>query len=276
MICEMQIRNYSPRTISLYVSTLAGFSRFYKTSPDNLSTQQLKDYLQHRIQQDKVSVGTINQTIGAWRLLQVDVLKRDWENFKVKRPKKEKKLPMVLSRKEALNLINALSNLKHRTILTLAYTTGLRRGEVLNLKPEHIDADRNQIRVADGKGHKQRMVPVSNSVLALLREYYKKYRPEIYLFEGWKSGNQYAPTSFAKIVKRAALKASIKKTVSPHILRHSFASHMLEQGLNLKKLQLIMGHSTMKTTSIYLHVTNTDTAIIPDLSVSESKNELKW
>jgi site-specific recombinase XerD len=276
MICEMQIRNYSPRTISLYVSMLAGLSRFYNTSPDKLSTQQLKDYLQHRIQHDKVSVGTINQAIGAWRLLQIDILKRDWEDFKIKRPKKEKKLPMVLSRNEALNLINALSNLKHRTILTLTYTTGLRRSEILNLKPEHIDADRNQIRVVDGKGHKQRMVPISNSVLTLLREYYKKYRPEIYLFEGWESGVQYAPTSFARIVKRAALKANIKKTVSPHILRHSFASHMLEYGLNLKKLQLIMGHSTLKTTSIYLHVTNTDTAIIPDLSVTESKSALKW
>lgn len=276
MICEMQIRNYSQRTIQCYVSMLAGLSRFYNTSPDLLSTQQLKDYLQHRIQHDKVSVGTINQAIGAWRLLQIDVLKRDWEDFKIKRPKKEKKLPMVLSRNEALSLINALSNLKHKSILTLAYTTGLRRGEVLNLKPEHIDADRNQIRVVDGKGHKQRMVPVSNSVLGLLREYYKEYRPRTYLFEGWKSGAQYAPTSFARIVKRAALKAGIKKTVSPHVLRHSFASHMLEQGLNLKKLQLIMGHSTMKTTSIYLHVTNTDTAIIPDLSVLESKSELKW
>jgi site-specific recombinase XerD len=269
MICEMQIRNYSPRTIKTYVSLLAGLSRFYNATPESLSIQQFKDYLQYRLQEEKVSVSTINQSIGAWRILQIDILKREWEDFKVKRPKKDKKLPLILSRKEALDLINALPNLKHRSILTLSYTTGLRRSEVLNLKPQHIDSSRNQIRIFDGKGHKQRMVPVSDPVLTLLRDYYKKYRPETYLFEGWKPGNQYAATSFAKIVKKAAIKAGIKKTVSPHILRHSFASHMLEKGLNLKKLQMILGHSTMQTTSIYLHVISTDMAIIPDLSASE-------
>ena len=272
----MEIRNYSPRTIKTYVSMIAGLSRFYKTSPDNLSTQQLKDYLHYRIQQEHVSHSTINQCIGAWRLLQVDILKRDWEEFKIKRPKTEKKLPVVLSRQEALRLINAPSNLKHIAILTLTYATGLRRGEVLNLKSEHIDADRNQILVVAGKGGKQRMVPISNSVLELLRAYYKKYRPEKYLFEGMKSGNSYSETSFEKIVKMATRKAGIKKRVSPHTLRHSFASHMLEKGLNLKKLQLMMGHSTMQTTAIYLHVTNTDTSIIPDLAISESNKELQW
>lgn len=255
---------------------IAGLARFYKTSPDNISTQQLKDYLHYRIQQEHVSPSTINQCIGAWRLLQVDILKRNWEEFRVKRPKTEKKLPVVLSRQEALKLINVLSNLKHRTILTLTYATGLRRGEVLNLKPEHIDADRNQILVVAGKGHKQRMVPISNSVLDLLRVYYRKYRPEKYLFEGMESGNSYSATSFEKIVKMATGKAGIKKSVSPHTLRHSFASHMLEKGLNLKKLQLMMGHSTMQTTAIYLHVTNTDTSLIPDLAVSESNKELQW
>ena len=255
---------------------IVGLSLFYKTSPDNLSTQQLKDYLHYRIQQEHVSHSTINQCIGAWRLLQVDILKRDWEEFKIKRPKTEKKLPVVLSRQEALRLINAPSNLKHIAILTLTYATGLRRGEVLNLKFEHIDADRNQILVVAGKGGKQRMVPISNSVLELLRAYYKKYRPEKYLFEGMKSGNSYSETSFEKIVKMATIKAGIKKSVSPHTLRHSFASHMLEKGLNLKKLQLMMGHSTMQTTAIYLHVTNTDTALIPDLAISESNKELQW
>ena len=154
MICEMQVRNYSPRTIQSYVSMIAGLSRFYNISPDLLTTQQVKDYLQYRIQRHKVSVSTINQTIGAWKILQVDILKREWVDFQIKRPRKEKKLPMVLSREEALRLVNALPNIKHRAILTLAYTTGLRRNEMLGLKLPHIDFDRNQI----GLGwHPQRM-----------------------------------------------------------------------------------------------------------------------
>jgi len=164
---------------------IAGLSRYYNTSPDLLTTQQVKDYLQYRIQKQKVSVSTINQTIGAWRLLQVDILKREWINFEIKRPRKEKKLPMVLSREEALRLVNALPNIKHRAILTLAYTTGLRRNELLGLKLPHIDYDRKQIRVVDGKGRKQRMVPVPDSVLSLLRIYCEAYRPKDYLFAGY-------------------------------------------------------------------------------------------
>lgn len=137
MTCEMQVRNYSPRTIKTYVSMIAGLSQFYNTSPDLLSAQQVKDYLLHRLQKHKISVSFINQTIGAWRLLQVDILKREWVDFEIKRPKKEKKLPVVLSREEALRLVSSPSNLKHRTILTLAYTTGIRRSELLGLKLSH-------------------------------------------------------------------------------------------------------------------------------------------
>jgi len=247
---------------------IAGLSRYYNKSPHLLSSQQVKEYLQYRIHKHGVSVSTINQTIGAWRLLQVDVLKREWNGIQIKRPKKEKKLPMVLSREEVLRLVNALPNLKHRAILTLAYTTGLRRNELLGLKLPHVDYDRKQIRVVNGKGRRERMVPIPRSVLSLLRDYCEEYRPKEYLFAGYgyDPGKQYSPTSFTKIVKRAAEKAGITKNVSPHVLRHSFASHMLEQGLNLKALQLILGHHSMKTTAVYLHVTNIDTSIIPDLS----------
>jgi len=199
MICEMQVRNYSPRTIKSYVSMIAGLSRHYSTSPDHLSTQQVKDYLQYRILKHKVSVSTINQTIGAWKILQADILKREWIDFQIKRPRKEKKLPTVLSREEALRLINVLPNIKHRAILTLAYTTGLRRNELLSLKLPHIDFDRNQIRVVDGKGRKQRMVPVPDAVLSLLRVYCAAYRPKDYLFAGYgyEPGKQYSATSFS-------------------------------------------------------------------------------
>ncbi len=172
MICEMQVRNYSPRTINAYVSLLAGLGRYYQSSPGELSTQQFKDYLAFRVQTQKVSVSTVNQLIGAWKLLQTDVLNREWEDFMVKRPRKEKKLPVVLSRSEALELINALPNLKHKTLLTLTYATGMRRNELLSLEPNHIDAARKVIKVINGKGRKQRLVPVSDNLITMLRDYY--------------------------------------------------------------------------------------------------------
>jgi site-specific recombinase XerD len=272
MISEMQIRNYSPRTIGTYISLIAGLARYYNSSPDKLSLQQFKDYLAYRVETQKISVSAINQLIGAWKIFQVDVLNREWKSFMVKRPRKERRLPVVLSRTEALKIINALPNLKQKTLLTLAYATGMRRGEILNLEPAHIDSERKVIKVMGGKGHKQRLVPISDKIISMLRDYYKVYRPRTFLFEGHKPGHKYSESSFGQIIKRAAFKSGVKKEVYPHVLRHSFASHMLEKGINLKKLQLILGHNAMKTTSIYLHVSNPDKMEVPDLTNNELKN----
>ena len=270
MISEMQIRNYSPRTIKTYVSSMAGLSRHCHISPEVITTEQFKDYIAFRVQQQNASVSIVNQLIGAWRIFQVDILGRKWEDFKVKRPRKEKKIPVVLSRTEALKLINVLPNIKHSALLSLAYATGMRRSEVLNVEPGHIDAERKVIKVVAGKGNKQRQIPIPDSLIRMLRNYYKKYHPKTFLFEGFKPGKKYTDTSFANVVNRAAKKAGIKKSISPHVLRHSFATHMLEKGINLKKLQLILGHNAMKTTSIYLHVANLDNLNLPDL-ISEDK-----
>jgi site-specific recombinase XerD len=150
-------------------------------------------------------------------------------------------------------------------ILTLAYATGLRRAELLSLPLKHIDSSRGVVRVIKGKGNKSREVPASNTLIRGLRQYYKHYRPATYLFEGTKPGKPYSAASFQKIVKNAADKAGIKKNISPHILRHSFATHMLERGINLKHLQTILGHSAMKTTSIYLHLAGPNPKDLPDL-----------
>lgn len=155
-------------------------------------------------------------------------------------------------------------------ILTLAYTTGLRRAEILNLTLKDIDSSRDVIRVIQGKGNKSREVPVPGLLIQQLREYYKYYHPKTYLFEGYKPGIPYSATSIGKIVKNAAAKAGIKKDISPHILRHSFATHMLEKGVNLKRLQIMLGHSAMKTTSIYLHLASFNPADLPDLLSSEN------
>jgi len=265
MIAEMQIRNYSPRTIRSYVSSLRSLSLFYNLSPDLLSLDQFKVYLSERIRVDKISNATINQAIGAWRIFQCDILKREWIDFKVKRPRTEKKIPQVLSRKQLINLIASIANPKHHALVSLAYATGMRRNEVLQVRLEDIDSSRNIIIVKHGKGNKQRQIPVNNTLLKILRDYYKKYRPSKFLFEGYRPNMPYSASSFGNILRRAAIKAKINKRVTPHMLRHSFATHMLENGLNLKQLQLILGHNAMKTTSIYLHLADTSSIKMPDL-----------
>jgi site-specific recombinase XerD len=155
MIAEMQIRNYSPRTICSYISSLHRLSLFYNLSPDLLSLNQFKDYLSERLQVDKISNSTINQAIGAWRILQCDILRRQWEDFKVKHPRLEKKIPQVLSPKQVLSLLSSISNVKHHALIALAYATGMRRNEVLQLRIQDIDSDRNVIIVNRGKGNKQ-------------------------------------------------------------------------------------------------------------------------
>ncbi|GKT30292.1 tyrosine-type recombinase/integrase, partial [Aduncisulcus paluster] len=215
---------------------------------------QFKSYLSARIRADKISNSTINQCIGAWRILQCDILRREWSEFKVKRPKRHKKIPQILSSEQVKSLLSNISNIKHHALVSLAYATGMRRNEILNLRPQDIDSSRNMIIVKCGKGGKQRQIPVKHSLLNILREYYKQYRPSKFLFEGYRSGMSYSSTSFSRILQRASIKAKINKRVTPHTLRHSFATHMLEKGLNLKQLQLLLGHNAMKTTSIYLHV----------------------
>lgn len=270
MLREMRIRNYSERTVHSYITSISRLAKYYKVSPDKISREQVKSFAYHLIHSKQVSTSTINQLISAWKIFQIDVLGNEWEDFRLKRPRREKKIPQVLSQGEALQLIDTPKNMKHRMILKLAYATGLRRAELLNLTLKHIDSPRNVILVIKGKGNKSREVPAPVALIGQLREYYKYYHPKTYLFEGYKPGTPYSATSIGNIVKAAAVKAGIKKDVSPHILRHSFATHMLERGVNLKRLQIILGHSAMKTTSIYLHLANFDPADLPNLLSPEN------
>jgi len=266
----MRIRNYSERTVVSYITAISTLSKYYKISPDKISREQVKSFAYYLIRHKQVSTSTINQLISAWKIFQVDVLGNTWEDFRLKRPRREKKIPQILSQKEALLLINTPKNMKHKMLLALAYSTGLRRAEILNLTLKDIDSSRNVIRVIKGKGNKSREVPAPETLIEELRQYYKSYHPKTYLFEGYKPGKPYSATSIEKIVKTAAIKAGIKKDVYPHILRHSFATHMLEKGINLKRLQLILGHNAMKTTSIYLHLANFKSGDLPDLLSTEN------
>jgi len=242
---------------------LSLMSRHYNDqSLDEISQDQVKSYLHYMLKEKQCSVSTINQLIGSWRIFQLDVLGNNWEEIQIKRSKREKRLPVVLSRQEVCKMLEVTKNLKHRSLLSLAYSTGMRRQEILQLKPEDIDSKRNVIRIIHGKGNKSREVLLSPNLLELLRSYYRRYRPHKYLFEGMCPGTPYSAASVSNIVKRAAEMAGVKKSIAIHTLRHTFATHLLEQGVSLKLIQSFMGHSSMKTTSIYLHVAHVDTSNI--------------
>lgn len=262
---ELRFRNYSERSISTYVRCVGQVSNHFNLPPGKITIDQVKDFLYHIIEKEHCSTSKINQIISGWKILQEDILKRKWDGIRIKRPRREKRLPVILSRKEALRLIDAPSNLKHRTAITLLYSTGIRRNELISIALKDIDRSRKVIKI-NGKGNKQREVPLSEKQFFLIESSYKKYKPLLFLFEGYVPGEKYSESSIEKIVKDSAKKAGIKKSIAPHILRHTFATHMIEKGVNLKRLQLLMGHSSIKTTSIYLHLANVDNVILPDLT----------
>jgi integrase/recombinase XerD len=262
---EMRIRNYSKRTITSYLYSVKAISGYFKLPPGRITIEQVKAYLYYLIDKEHCSTSKINQIISAWKILQQDILNREWEGIRIKRPRRNKKLPDVLSRAEALKLINTPKSLKHRAVLTLAYVTGIRRNELLKVTFHDIDRHRKVIKI-NGKGNKQREVSMPDNLLSLLEDYYKQFHPFKFLFEGFTPGIRYSESSVDNIVKMAAKQAGIKKNISAHTLRHSFATHMLESGANLKRVQLLMGHNSLKTTSIYLHLANIDNVTLPDLT----------
>jgi len=259
LVKEMQLRNYSPRTIKTYSNLLSKLAEYFNIPLDKISTQQVKDFLHFRLYHDKISISTINQTISLFKILQVDIFGRDWEQIRIKRPRREKKLPAILSVDEVERLINAPNNIKHRAILALAYSAGLRRQEVQLIQPSHIDSQRMQVIVVQGKGKKDRFSLLSPKVLELLRTYYKLEHPKKYLFEP--NGNKGVPLSentFVSIIKKSKVKAGIHKDISFHTLRHCFATHLIEKGVNVRIIQQLMGHTSLKTTAGYLQLVKVD------------------
>lgn len=272
MVREMQFRNYSPRSIKTYTSLLSKIAKHFDMPLEQINGDQVKNYLHHRVVVEKVSTSTVNQTISAFKILQEDVFSREWEAIKIKRPRSNRKLPVVLSLEEVERLISATLNLKHKALLALAYSSGVRREEAQQLKPANIDSSRMQVHVTNGKGRKDRYTILSEKALELLRTYYKAIRPSVFLFEsGHRKGNCLSVSSLNNIVKNSAKKAGINKNISFHTLRHSFATHLLEKGVNIKLIQKFLGHSSIKTTMIYLHIANVEpgsiTSPLDDLDI---------
>lgn len=267
----MQLRNYSVRTIESYSKLLTKVEKNLELPLDKIGVEQFKSYLHQRIMQDEVSTSMVNQLISAYKILQVDVLKRDWQTITLKRPRREKKLPVVLSVEEVQRMILSTKNLKHRALIMLVYSAGLRRQEAQMIKAADIDSSRMQVRVVQGKGKKDRYTILSTKALEMLRQYYKMERPSKYLFESQgKKGQILSDTTLNNIVKKSAAKAGIRKNISFHTLRHCFATHLLESGVNIRLIQQFMGHTSIKTTTIYLHLANINPASV--LSPMDSMN----
>ncbi|MCH7415896.1 site-specific integrase [Belliella sp. R4-6] len=259
---EMSYRHYSPRSIKTYLSLVSVVSGHFGKSPDLISISDLKSYLFERVNSGELSVSSINQTISAFKILFKDVLERDWDPIKIKRPRRPKLLPAVFSKEEISLILENIKNRKHYCLIALTYASGLRMGEVLSLKPCDIDSNRMQLKVRGGKGCKDRYTLLPHQLLLRLREYFKYYRPVTYLFEGQEPGKPYSETSARNILKKGMHKAGVKKKACFHTLRHSFATHLLEQGTNLRYIQELLGHQSLKTTTVYLHVSNLNPSLV--------------
>ncbi|SKB77424.1 site-specific tyrosine recombinase/integron integrase [Maribacter arcticus] len=256
-LLKLELRRYANSTVKTYVTFFELFINFHKDKElKALDENDIRVFLQHLIQK-KHSNSYVNQAINAIKFYYEVVLGMPNRFYEIERPRKESKLPKVISKEEILSIIENTNNIKHRCIVQLLYGSGLRRSELLNLKLHDIDSKRMLVRVVGSKGNKDRLTLLSKTALNDLRKYYTKYEPHIYLFEG-KKGIKYSGASVLKIVKTAAEKARIRTTVTPHVLRHSFATHLLESGTDLRQIQVLLGHGSTKTTEIYTHVaTNT-------------------
>jgi site-specific recombinase XerD len=253
MIEDLQVRNYSPKTIEAYVSGVARFAQHFGKSPHKLGPDEIRAFQVHLVRQ-QVSWARFNQTVCALRFLYKHTLGKDWMIEHIPFPRRERKLPQILSRQEVAALLAAAGNLKHRTILTSMQSTGMRVSEALNLRIPDIDSPRMQLRIRMGKGKKDRSVPLAETSLQALRCYWKACRPRPWLFPGKDPDRPLTAGSVQKACRWARLKAGIAKPVTTHTMRHCFATHLLEAGTDLKTIQYLLGHRSLNTTSIYLHV----------------------
>ena len=251
----MHSKRYSESTVTSYSEALKSFLIFYREKPiAEITNDDVIVYNNDFILKNNLSASYQNQIVNAIKLFFQTVRDTKIMVDKIHRPKRAKLLPNVLSKEEVKLILNAHSNYKHRMMLSLIYSCGLRCGELLVLKPVNIDSKRNIVLLKNAKGKKDRIVPLSPFILEMLREYFKLFKPKTYLFEGKTPGEMYSEKSLQSVLKQALQKANITKPVTLHWLRHSYATHLLESGTDLRYIQELLGHSSSKTTEIYTHV----------------------
>lgn len=251
----LRSKRFAESTIKTYVGSMHIFLNYFKDKPmSQLSNQDIINFNNDYVLAKRLSGSFQNQIVNAIKKFFLVVENRCIEIEAIHRPRREQKLPHVISKEEVKKILDVTKNLKHRAMLSLIYACGLRRSELLNLMPSHVDSQRKLLIIYQSKGKKDRVIPIGDKLIELLRAYYKAYRPKTWLFEGQNANEQYSATSLQKILKRALVKASIIKPVTLHWLRHSFATHLLENRTDLRYIQEILGHKSSKTTEIYTHV----------------------
>jgi len=252
----LKYRRYSPNTIKTYTDALGVFFHYHSNKvPEQLGIAEIIEFNTGYILRKHLSASYQNQVINAIKLFYRNRFNRNMDLNNIQRPRREQRLPNVLSKQEIKSILEAPTNLKHRAMLSLIYACGLRRSELLNLSLSDVLSDRNVLFIRQSKGKKDRLIPISNKIIEMLRTYYKAYKPKVWLFEGQNVGERYSERSLQLVLKQALKKAGNSKPVSLHWLRHSYATHLLESGTDLRYIQELLGHNSSKTTEIYTHVT---------------------
>jgi integrase/recombinase XerD len=254
-IRHLKSKRYSESTIKTYSDAIKMFLRYFASkSAEEITNEDMVIFNNDYILAHQYSSSYQNQFVNAVKLFFVVVKNKQLNPELIHRPRREKKLPNVLSKEEVKAILESTNNVKHKAMLSLIYACGLRCGELLHLKPVDIDSKRNIVLIKNSKGKKDRIVPLSGRILELLREYYISNKPKVYLFEGQQPGAMYSDRSLQLVLKQALVHANINKPVTLHWLRHSYATHLLESGTDLRYIQELLGHNSSKTTEIYTHV----------------------
>jgi integrase/recombinase XerD len=268
MLDELQRRNYSHRTAKTYLRIVCDFAQHFHRSPDKLGPEQIRQYQAYLFQTRKLTAATVAQHASALRFFFIKTLHRHFLSEFIPFPKCPKRLPTVLSPEEVSRLIDGARNLYHRTLLMTLYSTAMRRSELCRLKVEDIDSKRMMIRIHQGKGRRDRDVPLSPKLLEILRVYWRWMQPTTFLFPGMVKGVRadvpITPNVVWLACQHAARAAGITKHLSPHSLRHSWATHRLEAGADLRTIQFLLGHARLEHTLVYLHLSHKHLQAIPN------------
>ncbi len=257
MLEDLRIRNYSPSTVRCYVHWVAEFAKYFHQSPDQLGPEEIRSWQLFLLNEKGLRISSYIQAVCGLRFFYRTTLNRKIEIERIPFPRRESKLPVILSKEEVKALLEAPKNLGHRAILATMYAAGLRISEAANLKVGDIDGDRKVLWVRGGKGRKDRQVMLPDALREVLAAYWRWKRPTIWLFPGGKPGQPISQKAVFLTCRRAARTAGIAKPVHPHSLRHAFATHLLEDGVNLLVIQGLLGHRSLKTTARYLHLADT-------------------
>jgi integrase/recombinase XerD len=251
MLDEMRIRNFSANTQLSYLQQVSSFAKYFQCSPAELGPDEIRAYQVHVTTERKLAPGSLSIIAAALRFLYKVTLKREWVEEAIPRPKQPFKLPVILSGEEVARFLESIGSLKHRTLLTTIYAAGLRVSEATRLKVTDIDSQRMMIRVKQGKSRKDRFVMLSPRLLEILRAYWKATRPKDWLFPGDIPGRPITTDAVEQMCRKAHRLSGIKKPITPHTLRHAFATHLLEQGRDVRRIQLLLGHRSLTSTARY-------------------------